>query len=119
MYRRSTLFLAASTSAFQMAALGRASKVRRLASFHDFEEHLLAPSADEKGELVSMASYKGAHPVYFRAVVGRRIARPRRGAVASVRDDAGRKIPLFRAARAPHRRRSLGQVVLVENVASI
>ena len=114
MYRRSTLFLAASTSAFQMAALGRASKVRRLASFHDFEEHLLAPSADEKGELVSMASYKGAHPVSFR-----RIARPRRGAVASVRDDAGRKIPLFRAARAPHRRRSLGQVVLVENVASI
>lgn len=65
MYRRSTLFLAASTSAFQMAALGRASKVRRLASFHDFEEHLLAPSADEKGELVSMASYKGAHPVSF------------------------------------------------------
>ena len=59
MYRRSTLFLAASTSAFQMAALGRASKVRRLASFHDFEEHLLAPSADEQGELVSMASYKG------------------------------------------------------------
>ena len=117
MYRRSTLFLAASTSAFQMAALGRASKVRRLASFHDFEEHLLAPSADEQGELVSMASYKGAHPVSFR--VGRRIARPRRGAVASVRDDAGRKIPLFRAARAPHRRRSLGQVVLVENVASI
>ena len=42
-----------------MAALGRASKVRRLASFHDFEEHLLAPSADEQGELVSMASYKG------------------------------------------------------------
>ena len=118
MYRRSTLFLAASTSAFQMAALGRASKVRRLASFHDFEEHLLAPSADEQGGLVSMASYKGAHPVSFR-VVGRRIARPRRGAVASVRDDAGRKIPLFRAARAPHRRRSLGQVVLVENVASI
>jgi hypothetical protein len=66
MYRRSTLFLAASTSAFQMAALGRASKVRRLASFHDFEEHLLAPSADEQGELVSMASYKGAHPVSFR-----------------------------------------------------
>ena len=51
MYRRSTLFLAASTSAFQMAALGRASKVRRLASFHDFEEHLLAPSADENVEV--------------------------------------------------------------------
>ena len=42
-----------------MAAMGRASKVRRLATFHDFEERLLAPSASEEGELRSMADYKG------------------------------------------------------------
>ena len=57
-YRRCALLLTAS-NAFPMAAMGRASKVRRLATFRDFEERLLAPSASEEGELRSMADYKG------------------------------------------------------------